>query len=175
MNYNNYSINAKIYRKTYNSSEEIFKYFENKFNDNKVINLYYDKIKSLIQINPFDTEFCSSGCELLLSIKSNNLKLNKFSMVFKTNQGNQKPIIIKENQYIFGNIDSFYLNEKSEIFLYYLKEDNFDFEIKCQLCEINILDQYYSILSNHSFSGDKKLFIFNLIIIFFQMNLFLFN
>ena len=157
INYNNYSINAKIYRKTYNSSEEIFKYFENKFNDNKVINLYYDKIKSLIQINPFDTGFCSSGCELLLSIKSNNLKLNKFSMVFKTNQGNQKPIIIKENQYIFGNIDSFYLNEKSEIFLYYLKEDNFDFEIKCQLCEINILDQYYSILSNHSFSGDKKI------------------
>ncbi len=159
INFNDYRINAKLIRKTYNSSEGIFKYLKSNSNDNKVKKLSFDKVKGIIPINNYDTEFCHSGCELLIIIKSENeeINLSKFSFIFKSNQ-RENAIMIKDNQYYFGNTGISTFNDKNETFKYYMKDSNFiEIEIKCQYCELIYQDENNNILFTDIISGEKTI------------------
>ena len=159
INLNDYSINAKLIRKTYNSSEEIFKYLNINSHDDKVKNLLFDKVKGIIPINNYETEFCHSGCALLIIIKSENEKtnLNKFSFIFKSNQ-RENAILIKDNQYYFGNTGIYTFNDKNETFKYYMKDSDFiEIEIKCQYCELIYQDKANNILSTDIITGEKTI------------------
>ena len=116
-------------------------------------------MKGIIPINNYETEFCHSGCALLIIIKSENEKtnLNKFSFIFKSNQ-RENAILIKDNQYYFGNTGIYTFNDKNETFKYYMKDSDFiEIEIKCQYCELIYQDKANNILSTDIITGEKTI------------------